>query len=126
MTDIERLALLGDRKAQAECTFAGIALACPFCGKELEKSIQTREYATGCSISEVVYEHPEHKCLLNGRWISSEELAAWNTRPAPPIGRCGTCKRNHLRGGKWFCEVHGIVHDHDNFCRHYKSKEDET
>lgn len=36
MTELERRALMGDKKAQEECTEKGIVLPCPFCGKKLE------------------------------------------------------------------------------------------
>lgn len=83
MNDLERRALLGDRQAQEECTRRGIVLACPFCGgsdgKTLFKFVHSDLYAhkrTG-------------RCALDGMIIHN--VADWNTRPAPPIGRCGEC-----------------------------------
>lgn len=34
MTDLERRALMGDKKDQEECTEKGIALPCSFCGSK--------------------------------------------------------------------------------------------
>lgn len=33
-----------------------------------------------------------------------------------PVVRCWKCKKKHLRNGKWFCEVHGIINNLDGFC----------
>lgn len=84
MNDLERRALLGDRQAQEECTRRGIVLACPFCGgsdgKTLFKFVHSDLYAhkrTG-------------RCALDGMIIHN--VADWNRRPAPPIGRYGECE----------------------------------
>lgn len=86
MTSLERSALLGDKQAQKECTSRGIVLACPFCGgsdgKTLFKFVHSDLYAhkrTG-------------RCALDGMIIHN--VADWNRRPAPPIGRCGECKHS--------------------------------
>lgn len=114
MSDLERRALLGDKEAQAECTAKGIALTCPCCGGPADLKQLSGRWSVCC----------KNNCV--GTRIFNDQarpLATWNTRQAPPIGRCGTCKRNHLRSGKWFCEVRGIVHDLDDFCSYYEPKE---
>lgn len=89
MTDLERCALLGDREAQEECTRRGIELPCPFCGgsdgKTLFKFVHSDLYA---------HKRTE-RCALDGMIIHN--VADWNRRPAPPIGRCGECKHWHKR-----------------------------
>ena len=112
MTELERRALLGDQEAQKECTEQGIVLPCPICGKRLKKlnygEWMRHEYSTDC--------------ILSGMEIAKSRWSAWNTRPAPPIGRCGTCKRRHLRRGRKFCEVNGIMQD-DDYCSYYEPRE---
>lgn len=91
--ELIRKALLGDKQAQEECTAKGIALPCPFCGGKatMQQDITGREsYHVACS-------NVKDMCnLIAGlpMWSESEEdaLKVWNTRPAPPIGRCGECK----------------------------------
>lgn len=53
-----------------------------------------------------------------------DAISAWNTRPAPPVGRCGECGRKTLRGNRIFCEVNGIMNE-DDFCNYFKPKEGE-
>lgn len=43
-------------------------------------------------------------------------IEAAETIDAVEVVRCSECKNKHLRGGKWFCEVHGILHNTDGFC----------
>lgn len=80
MTDLERRALLGDRQAQEECTRRGIALPCPICGKKEVLALHSNGK---------IYHNYTIECVFNGRFV---KLKDWNTRPAPPIGRCGECK----------------------------------
>ena len=123
MTELERRALLGDREAQKECTEKGILLPCPFCGcGEADTKWHHGYWSIQCG-----YAHdasPSKHCFLDwGEFNSAEEaLSAWNTRQAPPIGRCGTCKRRHLRSGRNFCEVNGIMQD-DDYCSYYEPRE---
>ena len=108
MTELERKALLGDREAQKECTEKGIVLSCPFCGGESE--LKHTSMPTGFSeISDYFFvKCKECGCkpyVLNGtclfftdkgmekaKQLSEKVLSLWNTRQAPPIGRCGECK----------------------------------
>lgn len=97
MTEKEliRRALMGDKQAQEECTAKGIVLPCPFCGNELRER-KTRKWtaAKNESIDRTIVEHKAKTgCYLDNWAMDKElELAKWNTRPAPPIGRCGECR----------------------------------
>lgn len=107
MTDKEliRKALLGDKQAQEECTEKGIVLPCPFCGEEAqlisEKGLYTIVCKDGPCIGSDI--HPEYGEAMFA-------LEEWNTRPAPPVGRCRECKcwqRNSFDWGscsEWYTE----------------------
>lgn len=135
MTNLERRALLGDRQAQEESTRSGIVLPCPFCGgKAIVKtsiSTQGKSYAVRC----------ENKCAVTcghfrtpgTEWRTTtkkEALAQWNTRPAPPIGRCGECDLWYEEQG--ICTAasdddFGIYEytEPDHFCGYFKPKDGE-
>lgn len=57
--------------------------------------------------------------------INVEFVKAWNTRPAPPIGRCGTCKHLMFSGMYGECErgYLGIVKP-DDYCSYYEPREE--
>ena len=100
MTELERRALLGDKQAQDECTRKGIVLPCPKC----YGSITVTEYTQTESMTRMTFSC-DYGCLdvtlnqyfaYNARCrepINSSPLAQWNTRPAPPIGRCVECEK---------------------------------
>ena len=125
MTDKEliRRALLGSREAQKECTEKGIVLPCWRCGGESE----IQELHTG---GKPIYAVTCKKtyCGAYGCACSTQQKAIeyWNTRPAPPIGRCKDClwylpisKRcKYSLGGLWG-EVNEL-----SFCSCFKPKED--
>lgn len=121
MTEKEliRRALLGDQKAQEECTEKGIVLPCWRCGGESE----IQELHTG---GKPIYAVTCKKtyCGAYGCAHSTQQKAIeyWNTRPAPPVGRCGICSRQKPRGQSLFCYVNGIVHS-DGFCDYFKPRE---
>lgn len=98
MTDLERRALLGDRQAQEECTRQGIVLPCPFCGGKAVLRSSVSQYGGSYNI------RCENRCVVTcghfrdpaymWRTTSRDEaLTTWNTRPAPPIGRCVDCAK---------------------------------
>lgn len=103
MTDLERRALLGDAKAQRECTEKGIVLGCWRCGGDAEvKCVSTVGrplYAVSCK---------KHYCGAYGcaHRTEKEAISYWNTRPAPPIGRCREC-------GAYTSEGPGVGHCND-------------
>lgn len=125
MTDKEliRRALLGSREAQQECTEKGIALPCWRCGGESE----IQELHTG---GKPIYTVTCKKtyCGAYGCACSTQQKAIeyWNTRPAPPVGRCKDClwylptsKRcKYSLGGLWG-EVNEL-----SFCSCFNPKED--
>lgn len=83
MTNLERRALLGDAEAQRECTEKGIVLGCPKCGAGSDKityCVDSRFVCEECGISQ------------NSSFYTYDgALADWNTRAAPPVGRCASC-----------------------------------
>lgn len=116
MTDLERRALLGDRQAQEECTRQGIVLPCPFCGN-IPITEDNRVFCGVCGLS---YEELD----------AGLSLHAWNTRPAPPIGRCGECSLWYEKQG--ICTAasdddFGIYEytEPDHFCGYFKPKDGE-
>lgn len=117
MTDLERRALLGDKQAQEECTDKGIVLPCPVCGGEAEiigvnNSNPFTVWCDSCGL-EFGIDKDYHYYQI---------LEAWNTRSSQPIGRCGECKRNHLRNGKHFCEIHGVVNNKNDYCSYFEPR----
>lgn len=118
MTELERRAMLGDRQAQKGCTEKGIALPCPLC----ERSVKAIMNGTA------VY-HVYTDCLIDARLVSLEK---WNTRPAPPAGRCGECKFYTVTG---YCKVHSQEPDQygsgayvemlpNDFCSYFEPREE--
>lgn len=116
MSDLERRALLGDRQAQAECTRLGILLPCWRCGGEAEvKQLNTGGkpvYAASCE---------KHYCGAYGCAHPTVQKAIeyWNTRPAPPIGRCKDCKHQGT-GDSDICHS-GMD---EEFCSGFEPKEE--
>ena len=134
MTEKEliRRAIMGDKKAQKECTAKGIMLPCPFCGGKatMQQDITGREsYHVVCSNVKDMF----NLIARLPMWSESEEdaLKVWNTRPAPPVGRCRECKcwrRNGSDWGscsKWYTEdkVQAFMLE-DDFCSNFKPREE--
>lgn len=122
MTNLERRALLGDPQAQEECTRRGIVLGCPRCGK----GGASTKYVMG----DYWYECPH--CHSASGFHSSAEvaLADWNTRPAPPIGRCGECAKSpdigtKTKGMRW-CRNFRKEVKADDSCSYFEPKEDNS
>lgn len=128
MTELERRALLGDQEAQKECTEQGIVLLCPLCG---EANV---EYGT-CRCTDTTNSFDYIECEICGIRIETEHyvnsisaLGKWNTRPAPPIGRCGTCKwfGAVLRSGNHTCKNYEMPYCKEyDYCSHYEPREEE-
>ena len=127
MTDKEliRCALLGSREAQKECTEKGIVLPCWRCGGESE----IQELHTG---GKPIYAVTCKKtyCGAYGCACSTQQKAIeyWNTRPAPPIGRCGECKWYEY-GKAWYPYCNhpdGLANSvkTTDFCSFFEPKED--
>lgn len=129
MTELERRAMLGDRQAQEECTRRGIVLACPKCYGSV--SVIHTEHKENCMVATFKCKECGLKSTLaktSGKGKSI--LDQWNTRPAPPIGRCKDCEHYTLLG---HCKIHSQEPDeygpgayvemlHDDFCSYFEPK----
>ena len=125
MTDKEliRRALLGSRDAQKQCTEKEIVLPCWRCGGESE--IQEL-YTGGKPIYAVTCKKTYCGAYECAHSTQQKAIEYWNTRPAPPVGRCKDClwylpisKRcKYSIGGLWG-EVNGL-----SFCSCFEPKED--
>lgn len=131
--ELIRRALLGDLETQKECTEKGIVLPCPFCGS---KWTQVR-YIGWDDTPQAFQAGYRGECTVcnavTGAFKTERSaLAAWNTRPAPPIGKCGECKFYTVLG---HCNVHSQEPDQygsgayvemlpDDFCSYFEPKED--
>lgn len=123
MTDKEliRRALMGSREAQQECTEKRIVLPCPFCGSDSKVFADIDLFGARCVDSTCIGHEMKAEYYFRDRAIED-----WNTRPAPPIGRCKDClwylptsKRcKYSLGGLWG-EVNEL-----SFCSCFKPKED--
>lgn len=149
--ELIRRALLGDKQAQEDCTEKGIALPCPKCFSDdvriegdgydiyhpdtlgyLDSVADSMLYITcddcGLCSNAVVVDDEEEQEDAEKRLI-----ADWNTRPAPPIGRCGECE--HYNTKLHYCdilsqesdyrELHYVLMSPDDFCSHFEPKEEE-
>ena len=118
MTELERRALLGDKQAQDECTEKGILLPCPFCGSKKSSS----RYACGAYFVECL------NCHGTSSVTSTKEsvFRDWNTRPAPPIGRCLNCKQLSAEKNEceeWtFCKMWRRDVDLMDYCSYFEPK----
>lgn len=119
MTEKEliRHALLGNKQAQKECTEKGIVLPCPFCGgNKIKIFCACGDYFMECSschsVSNIVNSH-------------KQALKLWNTRSAPPIGRCGECKNaTVLEIGEVICHTNNCDMLKTDFCSYFEPKEE--
>lgn len=120
MDSLVRKALLGDREAQRECTEKGIVLPCPFCGSDGSKIKLNFDFATStawtkCQVCGVTY-------AIHTFGIEEEKdfylINDWNTRPAPPVGRCGECK--NWNGGDCYRQE---LTKSDDFCSYFEPRE---
>ena len=129
MTDKEliRRALMGDEQAQQECTEKGIVLPCPFCGSENIVISNWGLWRVWCQA-----------CLgkSDDQLSQADAIRKWNTRPAPPVGRCGECKYfNHFFNAVGHCMIHSQEKDSfgdgyrvemlkTDFCSYFEPKEE--
>ena len=120
MTELERRALLGDAEAQRECTEKGIVLECWRCGGEANvyqtSAFGRPLYAVSCK---------KHYCGAYGcaHRTEKEAISYWNTRPAPPIGRCGECASACNPGENIVtCEIFERDMMPDDFCSQFEPK----
>ena len=129
MTDKELVhrALMGDEQAQQECTEKGIVLPCPFCGSENIVISNWGLWRVWCQA-----------CLgkSDDQLSQADAIRKWNTRPAPPVGRCGECKYfNHFFNAVGHCMIHSQEKDSfgdgyrvemlkTDFCSYFEPKEE--
>lgn len=141
MTDKEliRRALIGDREARDLCTNKGVAIPCPICGKEDCIEILDCYTAEGLKSEGESFRKDSFKCVCNylkgGCGTSTgvsktkqEALYKWNTRPAPPVGRCKDC-RWYEYGKAWYPYCNhpdGLANSvkTTDFCSYFEPKED--
>ena len=124
--DLIRRALLGSWEAQQACTDKGIVLPCPCCKGEAytETFFERKGWRTvvGCSecpvsLSTITYDTEEI--------AQKKALKDWNTRPAPPIGRCKDCFQYHSEGpGVGYCSLDDQGREETNFCSEFEPKEE--
>ena len=88
--ELIRRALLGDQKAQEECTEKGIVLPCPFCGNEYPAitSVQGYGIEIKCQHCNITFSRDSYSYGRAKELCRSVTLGAWNARSAPPVGRC--------------------------------------
>lgn len=138
MTDKEliRRALLGNREAQQECTEKRIALPCPYCGSDklyVDAPYRSDDIPVEM-INDVDCDYDGFCISCNcGHYIEVEHgtfkdtLIKWNTRPVPPVGRCGKCKAKEetIVNDKGFliCPVSGMEITDNDFCSYFRPKE---
>lgn len=123
MTNLERRALMGDKQAQEECTRQGILLPCWKCGGEAEvNELHTGGkpiYAAACK---------KHHCGAYGAGSASvpKAIEFWNTRPAPPIGRCEECANRKTQECSMYytcaCGEQHTWETNDDFCSRFIPK----
>ena len=138
LKELIRRALLGNQEAQKACTEKGIKIPCPTCGKSdcIEITDCYTAHGGGCECQD--YKKDYFKCVcnyLNGGCGTSigvsktkeEALEKWNTRPAPPIGRCGKCetKKRAIVNANGFliCPVSGMEIIDNDFCSYFEPEE---
>lgn len=147
--ELIRRALLGDSESQKLCTEKGIVLPCPKCfsdGVKIEGDghafydPNTLGYLD--SVPDSILYVTCDNCNLCSNYITVEDgeeredaekrlIAEWNTRPAPPIGKCKDCKFYTVLG---HCKVHSQEPDQygsgayvemlpDDFCSYFEPRE---
>ena len=120
MNEFERRALLGDKQAQEEYTRQGIMLPCPFCGGKAMieyDDIMPFEYSAFCEDCGVMPSVSEDKQVT---------ISVWNTRPAPPLGRCIDCANVcEVSDNLVTCDIFERDMMPDDFCSQFEAKERE-
>lgn len=131
MTELERRALLGDKQAQEECTGKGIVLPCPLCGREITTRVRPEKCAVTLSIIcfECRIEKSVRVEMIDAEFRKFENeinnlINNWNTRPAPPIGRCKDCKHLDNTGKHPVCwHTNMPIKSENDFCNYYEAGE---
>ena len=114
--ELIRRALLGDNRAQQECTKREIVLPCPKCGKG--KIIFWDKKMKWYSCWDCGMKSGPKKSF-------GEALRDWNTRPVPPIGRCKDCINATNPGNNIvFCDYFERDVMPDDFCSCFEPREE--
>lgn len=166
MTDLERRALMGDKKAQEECTEKEIVLPCPHCSGNGKVSFKDHRFV-GQNMrgdKKLVYRVQVicNKCRSRGKPVFTEPIinpnpyltkwgncyraesnvckdeterfslyvmnaiSEWNTRTAPPIGRCGECLHTREKYGKLECDegicYRNTYNNSEMFCSYFEPR----
>lgn len=105
--ELIRRALLGDPEAQKECTEKGIVLPCPFCGSKNIVISNWGLWRVWCQA-----------CLgkSDDQLSRVDSIKKWNTRPAPPIGRCEDCKWSRQPTEQDYIEIGRDVLSYKDSC----------
>lgn len=111
MTDLEKRALMGDKKAQEECTEKGIVLSCPCCGGQAKISnLIVRDTGGPYIISVAECRACGTSASTNATYRSSscnnvrDVISAWNTRVPPNFWPCGVCEYGQVnKDGSFHC-----------------------
>ena len=134
MTELERRALLGDRKAQKECTRQGIVLPCPLCKKKVKAYFVERHEEGGKGAVIVVpgKSYVECECGYSvAGFGENTAIEIHNKRPRPPVGSCYDCSHYFQ------CECLKIYDDGncsmdarqerkpEDFCSYFKPRNEE-
>lgn len=143
--ELIRRALLGSWEAQQACTDKGIVLPCPKCFSDEVKiegdgrdiyDPDTLGYLD--SVPDSILYVTCNSCNLCSNCITVEDgeeredaekklIAEWNTRPAPPIRKCGECalwKEKKECPGAFCCTITGIERESNDFCSYFEPKEE--
>lgn len=113
--ELIRCALMGDKQAQEECTAKGIVLPCPFCGNENNIISNWGMFRVWC---------PHCKAKSEDTLTTRDALKSWNTRPAPPIGRCGECAAYGIFKDNQ-CANTGYYRTRRDFCSDFERRKEE-
>lgn len=116
--ELIRRALLGDQEAQKECTEKGVVLPCPICRGKIEQSLTGNRFM--CKQCGFVFYAP-----ISGNYGADEYINLvhrFNTRPAPPIGRCKDCKFYVYHTET--CSINNIKMFLGDFCSYFKPREE--
>ena len=149
MTELERRALLGDRQAQEKCTQMGIVIRCPVCGntghienngikeKRHNSPESCADYHTDWKVrcdwcgheshtrtTEFYFNRFSGEIKISGTDGKVSALKEWNTRPAPPFGRCGECANACNTGDDIVtCDIFERDMMPDDFCSQFEPKQ---
>ena len=134
--ELIRCALLGDQKSQEELSNKFIPIPCAFC--KADGSNMKVQYDKGVAWMEC------QACGACGPIAESDDeytgekaaIHAHNTRPTPPVGRCGECKHAYINffsasSGTALCRLwtnktEGIqmVMQQNDFCSYFEPREE--